>query len=100
MTGPLPGPGVLTFLGSGSSPAFLARSLRAAAKVDMEEGDGEGPRTPGAGLPGDGDDGTDCAARERSEIKEIKVSIPNSYERERGGDTTHNNFTSRCARAE
>ena len=96
VTGPLatlPGPGVLTFLGSGSSPAFLARSLRAAAKVDMEDdGDGDGPRTPGAGLPGDGDDGTDWGARERSEIKEIKVSIPNSYERRR----THNNFTSCC----
>ena len=64
------GPGVLTFLGSpGSSPAFLARSLRAAAKVDMDEGDGDGPRTPGAGLPGDGDDGTDWGARERSEKK-------------------------------
>lgn len=56
---PLGGPGVLTFLGSGSSPAFLARSLSAAAKVDMEEEGGEGPSTPGAGLPGEGEDGTD-----------------------------------------
>ena len=74
VTAGAPGPGVLTFLCIGSSPAFLARSLRAAAKVDMEA-EGEG-----AGLPGDGDEGTDCDARERSEIKEIKVSIPNSYE--------------------
>ena len=56
---PLGGPGVLTFLGPGSSPAFLARSLSAAAKVDMEEAGGEGPSPPGAGLPGEGEDGTD-----------------------------------------
>ena len=49
----------MTFLGSGSSPAFLARSLSAAAKVDMEEAGGEGPSPPGAGLPGEGEDGTD-----------------------------------------
>ena len=76
MTGPMPplgGPGVLTFLWSGSSPAFLARSLSAAAKVDMEEAGGEGPSPPGAGLPGEGEDGTDWALTlERSEIKRNK----------------------------
>ena len=71
----------MTFLGSGSSPAFLARSLSAAAKVDMGEGGGEGPSTPGAGPPGEGEDGADGALRaERSEIKGMKGSIPNSYE--------------------
>ena len=41
----------MTFLGSGSSPAFLARSLSAAAKVDMEEAGGE-QRSPGNGNGG------------------------------------------------
>ena len=57
------GPGVLTFLASpgSGSPAFLARSLRAAAKVDMEE--------VVTGRPGDGDEGTDCGRTlERSEM--------------------------------
>ena len=99
VTGPaLLTPGVITFLPSGSpgpgSPAFLAKSLRAAAKVDLELVGGEEPGSP-PGLPGEGEDGTDWGLTlERSEIKEIKVSIPSSYEER--GDTTTWHHAARC----
>ena len=75
------GPLTCLCLGSTGSTAFLARSRRAAAKVDLLlEGAGDTDRWGvwagggGPGRPGDGDDGTDWGRTplERSEM-EIKV---------------------------